>query len=207
MPKFSKGEIFKSPYGDVEIISDNGASDVDFKFLSTGYISNASRYRIQHGHIKDRLVPSIYGKAYLGGTKYNSVNSKPAMRAWRAMLYRVFKAPTNYSNCSVVDEWLNFQEFAAWYMPKYFEGCSLDKDGIKPGNRTYGPNLCQLISKGANMKLAKCRTILIMDPEKNIHEVFNQKEFAKQHGLDHSCLNAVLNNKRKTHKGWRLVPF
>ena len=45
----------------------------------------------------------------------------------------------------------------------------------------------------------------MIDPQGNIHEGFNQREFAKKHGLNHKYINRVLQDKRKTcHGGWRL---
>jgi len=45
----------------------------------------------------------------------------------------------------------------------------------------------------------------MIDPEGNIHEGYNQHEFGEKHGLCYKKVNAVLNGKRKSHKGWTRV--
>lgn len=59
------------------------------------------------------------------------------------------KRPT-YKGCSVCDEWLIFSNFKAWMEAQDWEGKSIDKDVIKPGNKVYSPENCCFISKELN---------------------------------------------------------
>ena len=46
----------------------------------------------------------------------------------------------------------------------------------------------------------------MVDPQGNIHEGFNQREFAEKHGLNYKYINKVLLGQKKTcHGGWRKV--
>tara|TARA_B100001996_G_C18580605_1_gene562087 strand:- start:44 stop:1045 length:1002 start_codon:yes stop_codon:yes gene_type:complete len=45
----------------------------------------------------------------------------------------------------------------------------------------------------------------MIDPQGNIHEGFNQREFAEKHGLDYKKVNAVLKGRRNHTGGWRKV--
>jgi hypothetical protein len=65
----------------------------------------------------------------------------------------------SYSDCTIVEEWYNFQNFAKWafeHLPNdYFErSYHLDKDIKVPGNRIYGPNTCQFVLAEENIKAA-----------------------------------------------------
>lgn len=55
------------------------------------------------------------------------------------------------------------------------------------------------------MKNSKQYSFKMIDPQGNIHEGFNQHEFGEKHGLCYKKVNAVLNGKRKSHKGWTRV--
>ena len=45
----------------------------------------------------------------------------------------------------------------------------------------------------------------MIDPQGNIHEGFNQREFSEKHGLNYKNVNAVLKgNKKTTSGGWKL---
>ena len=44
----------------------------------------------------------------------------------------------------------------------------------------------------------------MIDPQGNIHEGFNQREFAEKHGLNYKKVNAVLKGNRNHTGGWKL---
>ena len=44
----------------------------------------------------------------------------------------------------------------------------------------------------------------MVDPQGNVHEGFNQRQFGEKHGLDYKKVNAVLKGKRKSTGGWKL---
>ena len=44
----------------------------------------------------------------------------------------------------------------------------------------------------------------MVDPQGNVHEGFNQREFGEKHGLDYKKVNAVLKGKRNHTGGWKL---
>lgn len=57
----------------------------------------------------------------------------------------------NYLDVTVCDEWQTFDGFLRWDGIEYWEkGCHLDKDIIKLGNRTYGPDVCAFVSPDVN---------------------------------------------------------
>jgi hypothetical protein len=63
------------------------------------------------------------------------------------------RLPT-YKDCSVCDEWLNFQNFAAWYDKNYYEvtgeRMDLDKDILVKGNKIYSPDTCAFVPHSIN---------------------------------------------------------
>ena len=61
----------------------------------------------------------------------------------------------NYKDCSVCNEWLNFQNFAEWYNENKYtlpfnERVELDKDILLKGNKIYMPERCLLVPKRIN---------------------------------------------------------
>lgn len=54
------------------------------------------------------------------------------------------------------------------------------------------------------MKNSKQFSFKMVDPQGNIHEGFNQREFSEKHGLNYKKVNAVLKGKRNHTGGWKL---
>lgn len=77
--------------------------------------------------------------------KYNTTDI--SYMYWRNMIHRC-KNHLKYSDCSIVDEWLNFENFAEWFHKNIVDinfNYNLDKDLLIYGNKIYGPDTCCLI--------------------------------------------------------------
>lgn len=79
----------------------------------------------------------------------------PFYLTWMHMLERgyceKFKArqPT-YKDVTVCEEWHRFSAFKAWMETQDWEGKSLDKDILVPGNKEYGPEVCCFVGGNVN---------------------------------------------------------
>ena len=110
----------------------------------------------------------VEGHGYFGEGKYKSrdENGKKTKcyDTWKHMLTRVYskkyqlKYPT-YSECTVCEEWLNFQNFAKWYEENYYEiegqRMHLDKDILHKGNKHYSPENCVFVPQRINELFTK----------------------------------------------------
>ena len=79
-------------------------------------------------------------------SRINSIRTKEYV-AWDAMLQRCYddklhKRHPSYKDCTVCEEWLNFQNFAKWFNDNNIDGCQLDKDLLIKGNKIYSPETC-----------------------------------------------------------------
>lgn len=61
----------------------------------------------------------------------------------------------SYKECSVCEEWLNFQNFAKWWYINYFEEGDLDKDLLVKDNKIYSPKYYCILPKQINVALVK----------------------------------------------------
>lgn len=74
---------------------------------------------------------------------------------WQNMLGRCYSArlqginPT-YIGCSVADEWHSFNNFRGWVLTQEWEGLTLDKDILVPGNKVYSKETCVFVSYRVN---------------------------------------------------------
>ncbi len=79
---------------------------------------------------------------------------------WYSMLRRCYSKVSlsrrkTYENCTVVDEWLYFQNFASWYYSQISCGnYELDKDLLVKGNKLYSGYTCCLIPTCINSFLS-----------------------------------------------------
>ena len=158
------GEKFTTNEGyTIEIVDYRNNKDCDVKFLDEyGYISKNRYFKdLLVGKVKNPYHPAVYGRGYIGegeggkGRVYN---------IWKKVLQRCYskeyhiKKPT-YIGCSVVEEWLNFQNFVQWYdenyNPETMEGWHLDKDILFKGNKIYSPETCCFVPADINSLLTK----------------------------------------------------
>lgn len=100
----------------------------------------------------------VYSKVgYRGVGEYDSVNSQTIFTLWSNMLARCYdervrERTLTYANCTVMDEWHNFQTFAEWCLaqPQWGLGWYLDKDILVKGNKVYGPETCTFVPREVN---------------------------------------------------------
>ena len=159
-------------------------------------------------------TPSKITGGYLGDGDYRPRDGglvKQAHSTWGGMLRRC-SDPNNkcyylYKHCSVCAEWLNFQNFAKWYLANYVEGYHIDKDIIVEGNSIYGPDTCKFVSPQANTEKARSKHYTLMSPEGVKTSVYNMRKFARDHNLDNTCIHNVATGKAGKHKGWTLFQW
>lgn len=117
----------------------------------------------KRGEVINPYNPSYYGKGYIGEGYKPSKNDK-IMQCWSNMLKRVYnenylKLHPTYRQCSVCDEWLNFQNFYNWYIENYYTVddhiMCLDKDILIKGNKIYSPNTVMFVPQFINKIFTK----------------------------------------------------
>ena len=146
---------------EMTVINYRNCADIDVQF-SDGTIVNTTYHYFLKGSTTNYNIPSYLGVGYLGYGKYksrkNNIKTEEYIK-WGSMLTRCYseklKERRNYIECTVCDEWHNFQNFAEWYNNhKYYlpdvDVLDLDKDIKIKGNKIYSPNTCILIPKRLN---------------------------------------------------------
>lgn len=113
---------------------------------------------------KDLYQPSVCGIGYIGfgDFKATSGNQKTTLYSiWYSMIQRCYlKRPryAHYADCTVCDEWHNFQNFARWAVANGFQkGLNLDKDLLIKGNKIYSPETCLFLPASLNTLLINCK--------------------------------------------------
>lgn len=120
-----------------------------------------------------KMTPTVYGVGYLGIGEYRARKESKGMTKeyvmWTNMLSRCYGQPyrdnpinsARYAECTVCEEWHNFQNFAKWCneqpnfgKPRY----SLDKDLTEFGNTAYCPEKCYILSPAMNSLLKMVKT-------------------------------------------------
>lgn len=165
------GEKFITKEGlTLEITEYFSCRNCTFKFEDGTIIKNRWYGDAKRGLVKNPNHRSVCGIGYLGEGVYKGQVDKIRNKSyliWKNILLRCYETdsikfkPTS-KNCSVVEEWHNYQTFAKWFEENYVEGFELDKDIIVKGNRIYGPTTCCFVPPDIN-KLIKAYDY----PEKN----------------------------------------
>tara|TARA_R110000764_G_scaffold89387_1_gene170896 strand:+ start:1201 stop:1839 length:639 start_codon:yes stop_codon:yes gene_type:complete len=196
--------------GKFKINNYHSCNNIIIEFIATKYTVKTNSDKVITGKIKDPLHPYRYDIGFVGIGKHTpSLKGKTskAYRAWSNMLTRCYrgsyaeKNPT-YKDCTVCDEWHDFQNFASWFNGNYTEGLHLDKDIKTEGNKVYSPLTCLFVSPADNAIKANAKVASLLSPDGIVVEFYNISEFCRVNGLDKSSVGKVLSGKRVSCKGW-----
>jgi hypothetical protein len=134
---------------------------------------------INRNQFSDKNIKSIYGLGFIGEGIHKAAPTQ-IYQIWRHIFRRCYGNELKFSSwkdCSIIEEWHNFQNFAEWYKNNYIDGFSLDKDILIQNNRIYGPNTCcfvpdqinQLFRKNDNLKYPQG---IKFDSRRNTYNVY-----------------------------------
>ena len=119
---------------------------------------------LRKGKVKNPYYKSVFGIGCLGVGDYKASqkgNRTRAYQTWKDMLKRCYSKTGNptYADCTVCEEWHNFQNFAQWFEENYYEirgeQMHLDKDILIKGNKIYSPKTCIFVPRLLNELLIK----------------------------------------------------
>jgi hypothetical protein len=194
------GEINYNNHGrKMEIVEYNKAIDILVKFDNK--ILTKTTYKcFKNGEVPNVEDRTVCGIGYIGiGNYVTSKDGKTTLeyKLWNAIMQRCYdrkslnKRPT-YRNCTVCEDWLNFQNFAKWFHNNYYEiaGEKMcpDKDILYKGNKLYSPNTCIFVPQYINTLFVKC------DSARGIYPVgVNYRETVNN--FEARCNTLDINNK------------
>lgn len=161
------GEINYNIYGSkMTLIKYNGAKDIIVEF-ENGYKTKSAYQYFKKGNIISPYNKTVYNIGYLGKGEYRAIVDKTQTIQhlyWNSMFHRCYSSkyhenkPT-YENCSVCEDWHNFQNFGKWFDDNYYqiEGqrIHLDKDILAKGNKIYSPETCVFVPQCINSVFIK----------------------------------------------------
>ena len=149
---------------EMKIIRYGNAKDIDVQFVKDGTIIEHRTYdEFKTGRIKNPMTPSVHGVGFIGKGRFKAHdgNGKPTKchAVWKSMHTRCYdpkyheKEPS-YKNCTVCEEWHNYQVYAKWHDENYYEvdnePMALDKDILCKGNKIYSPENCVFVPQSIN---------------------------------------------------------
>lgn len=196
--------------GEYVVTKINDSRSVLVRFLDTGYEVSRRRSEVKSGSVKDPLCKNVLGVGCVGVGKYGSRDK--AYQKWFSMLRRCYLSEnksSSYFDCTVCDEWLNYQNFAEWLYSQAdsLDGLHLDKDKKVKGNRVYAPEFCSLITEKENLSISRkvnSESFKVLSPEGEEFTVVNISQFCKPRGFDVGAFARLKYKTRKQYKGWRL---
>lgn len=212
--KFKVGDVFQSLLcGEFVVTSYDGVKSVGIRFLDSDFEMKTSYSQVITGSVKDPMKKSVCGVGFIGSGSYkaSSMNRKPYL-VWRSMLHRCYMMSINhpsYWDCSVCDEWHNFQIFAEWFEANYHDGLELDKDTLVDGNKVYSPSTCVFISKKDNLSANSKPVTLMNGISGDIHSFKSVTEAASKIGVSAAVISRLCNGPKDkcTTSGWFFCRF
>lgn len=167
--KKHKGEENYNKFGSLMIIQEYiNSSNVIIYFPKYDWSTKTTYDYFKKGKPVCPYEPRVFGIGYIGVGPYASkINGKTTLEynTWSQMLRRCYDSNSrtkypSYKDCTVVEEWLNFQTFAQWFTDNYYEVLNeemhLDKDILVKNNKIYGPDTCCIVPARINY-LFRCK--------------------------------------------------
>lgn len=152
------GEIRYNKFGtQLKIVEYNYEKDIKVQFNNTNYFVKSSYREFRKDKLTCPYDKTICGIGYLGEGRYKTFDTdikKPTKEydAWRSMIRRCYDEQHKldaYKDCTVCEEWHNFQNFAKWYEENYYQvddiSMHVDKDILVKGNKIYSPETCLIV--------------------------------------------------------------
>lgn len=143
-------------------------NDIDIYFPEYNCTVKHIEYsQFKKGQVKCPYEPRVYNIGYFGEGPYKAGspgNMTKEYDTWHSMMSRCYDTKLHikysvYKDCSVCDEWLNFQEYGKWFSKNYYEipgeKMCLDKDILIKGNKIYSPNTCVFVPEKINILFTK----------------------------------------------------
>lgn len=145
-----EGDLFSNKYGEYKVskLLPNGRCIIEW--INYGCKCEVERWNAKIGQVKPILKDGCVKYENHFPTKINGKHTR-YYEIWMSMKKRCGKPNISYSDCTVCDEWYDFQKFANWYHERYKEGYHLDKDILVKGNRVYSPDTCCLVPREINI--------------------------------------------------------
>jgi hypothetical protein len=174
--KYRVGARFMSNLGgEFEIVQKIDSERSLVKFLDEhGYSVVVQHCSIRSGFVKNLYAPALFGVGYFGvgeykcrhGSAADGAMQTPEYNAWLNMLQRCYyskyvsrvEGAECYDDVIVCDEWLNFQNFAKWWVEKsnlcrsLGIKANLEKDifADKGVTKVYSPSTCCVVPSEIN---------------------------------------------------------
>ena len=165
--KQGKGETNYNSFGSLMIIIEfKNTRNIIVYFPEYKWKTKTTYANFTRGNIHCPYEPRIRGKGFMGEGEYGSRgNDVRCYDTWNKMLERCYseefhdKHPT-YTGCTVCDDWLNYQNFAAWYYDNFYDCFNgdrmcLDKDILYKNNKIYSPETCIFVPARINKLFTK----------------------------------------------------
>ncbi len=119
----------------------------------------------KNGKTDNPYDKTVCGVGYRGVGKFSAGgDNRKTYCIWELMIRRCYSDNSNstkvcYEDCTVCDEWHNFQNFAQWYEDNYYEidgqRMQIDKDILYKGNKIYSPQTCLIVPNEINALMVK----------------------------------------------------
>lgn len=145
----------------MELIEYNSSYNIIVKF-ENGLTKKTTYQHFKNGEIRNPIRNNIFGVGTFGIGVYKGHENGSQTKAygtWHKMLERCYSKRDNkdfnaYKDCSVCEEWHNFQNFAKWFYENYYEieneRMDLDKDIFGDNSRLYSPETCCFVPSKIN---------------------------------------------------------
>ena len=154
------------------IVRYGNAKDIDIQFDDGTIVEHKQYDNFKNGKVSNPMSPTVWGIGCIGIGKFKTTDENgketKCYMTWNDMYGRCYdpkfhEKHSTYENCSVAEEWHNYQAFAKWNDENYYEvgneKMTLDKDILCKGNKVYSPETCVFVPQFINTLFVKSNKI------------------------------------------------
>lgn len=163
------GEIRPNKYGTLmKIIEYKDANHMKIEFQDENKVIKSTKYEhFSLGNVDNPYDKTVFDMAFTGVGNHRISENGRALKKYSHWAHMVRRCagrltPKNrqyYKDCTLSEDWLNYQNFCDWYDINYYEidgaVMCLDKDIIKKGNKKYSAETCVFVPSYINVLFTK----------------------------------------------------
>lgn len=166
----------------MKVINQYNYAEIEVEFQDKYKYSTKAFYQnFKRGVIKNPYDKTVCGVGMIGVGKYKTGGKDYRTKqyaVWEDMMYRCYKESDRhlhpaYEDCTVCEEWHNYQVFGKWYDENFYqikgERTHLDKDILIKDNKIYSPITCIFVPQRINMIFMKKNRKVDADLPNGIH--------------------------------------
>ena len=198
--QIKENEKYYTKYGTLTILKYYSGRNCTVQFEDGTILENIMYTSIKKGSVENRNHPSVHNVGYIGYGKYKVSDYRDEYSCWNTLIKSTI---TNNSEWSIVQEWLNFQNFAEWYIKNKIQNFPLNREILQESNKIYSPETCCFVPHEIHAITAKLNTVSKKDKSLPVGVSTVGKKYRAVCAKGEKCVFETIEEAQEVYKAYK----